>query len=88
MLSGVAMSPDDMDESDAWNARRQTSRRPGGTYRLIARAQSFIVAFWVVVGVLLLVLRETEAAAPFLGLAVLQGLVLLIIRRYRPVETP
>ncbi|HUS23004.1 MAG TPA: hypothetical protein VMZ66_13435 [Aeromicrobium sp.] len=77
-------SAEEADEFAQWGARQKAARPAGGVYRLAWRFQAFVVGFWVLVLVVLLALGEAEAAVPFLGLALVQGLVLLIVRRYRP----
>lgn len=77
-------SAENADEFAAWGARQKAARPVGGLYRLAWRAQAFVVGFWILVFVVLLAMGEVEAAVPFVGLALLQGFVLLIVRRYRP----
>lgn len=80
----MTYSAEDADEFAEWQARQKAARPAGVLYRVAWRVQSFVVAFWTLVFVVLLTMGEVEAALPFAGLALIQGLVLLIVRRYRP----
>ena len=76
-------SAEEADEFAEWQARHRAARPAGGLYRRFWRIPAFLVGFWLFVFVVLLATGETQAAVPFLGLGLVQGLVLLIVQRYR-----